>query len=90
MSGENFDIMVVANDEDFASFAAELAKLIRTYKHAYKKVNEGRGWVKWHFTGTVAEGGVFPQDYMDVHNYLVGEGFEITRTDRGERCFEKD
>lgn len=90
MSGLNFDVIVACKGGDIASVDAGLAELVRTKGYAYKKVDEGGGWVKWHFTGTVAKGELSPWDYMMVQEYLVGKGCKEMLTPWGAYRFEKD
>ncbi|KAK9438722.1 hypothetical protein VB005_06870 [Metarhizium brunneum] len=92
MGCDDFDMIVFAEHEKegIANIHDELAELVRTNRYAYKKVEVDGDCVNWHFTGTLPEGEEFPQDYMDVRDYLVNKGFTMRLTNWGAPYFRKD
>ncbi|KAM0255713.1 hypothetical protein ACHAQJ_005467 [Trichoderma viride] len=54
----------------------------------YRIRKEGRDWVHMAFIGK-EDSGIFPQEYMNLHDYLVIRGFVQGTTYWGSRRFEK-
>ncbi|KAK8925429.1 hypothetical protein VCV18_005857 [Metarhizium anisopliae] len=91
MDRHKYDIIVVSEHENegIPNIHDELAELMRTKRYAYVKVDADRDWVNWQFVGTLPEGKKFPQDYMDVRDYLFKKGFEMTLAYSGASQFQK-
>jgi hypothetical protein len=65
----------------------ELVKQLRKIE-GYKIRKESHDWVNMAFTGK-EDGGEFPQEYMNLHDYLRIHGFVQKRSPWGARRFEK-
>lgn len=66
----------------------ELVKELRLFE-GYRIKQEQRDWVNMAFTGTNENAEMPPQEYMDLHDFLMKRGFVQRFSYWGSRRFEK-